>query len=263
MFDFHIHSTVSFDGNDSIESIAGEAAAAGLREICFCEHIEPAHTYGIDWNGYVDFDEYTRQIDLARNKFPHLTIRQGIEVGLDVTSTGMIKEYLLDKPVDFVIASQHMINGEDPYFPSYFEGKTKEEAEELYLKYLLKCIENFDYYSVAGHIGYVNQYSPHNAPLSYPDYKDLIDRILKTVIGAGKGIEVNASGYYKYNEPLPTPDIIRRFLKLGGEIITVGSDAHFKSVVGAKYSETISLLKSLGAKTVCTFEKMKPVFHKI
>ena len=74
---------------------------------------------------------------------------------------------------------------------------------------------------------------------------------------------MNASGYYKYDEPMPTPDIIRRFIELGGEIITVGSDAHFKEVVGAKYKEIIGLLKSLGVKSVCTFEQMKPVFHKI
>lgn len=263
MFDFHIHSSLSFDGNDSIDSIAGEAVAAGLKEICFCEHIEPAHTYGIDWDGYVDFDEYTRQIEAARKKYPGLFIRQGIEAGLAVSSTRKIREYLSDKPLDFVIASQHVIAGKDPYFSSYFEGKTKQEAEELYLKYLFDCIKDFEVYSVVGHIGYVNQHSPYNAPLSYAEYSDLIDRILKTAINAGRGIEVNASGYYKYGEPLPAPDTIRRFLELGGEIITVGSDAHYKNVVGAKYDEIIGLLQSLGAKYVCTFEKMQPVFHKI
>ncbi|MPN41662.1 hypothetical protein SDC9_189216 [bioreactor metagenome] len=116
---------------------------------------------------------------------------------------------------------------------------------------------------MVGHIGYVNQHSPHNAPLSYADYPDLIDSILQTAVGAGKGIEVNTTGYYKYGEPMPAPDTIRRFLELGGEIITVGSDAHFKNVVGAKYGEAVGLLKTLGAKYVCTFEKMKPVFHKI
>ncbi len=263
MFDFHIHSNVSFDGNDSIDSIAGEAAAAGLKEICFCEHVEPSHTYEIDWDGYIDFDGYTRQISLARAKYPGLLIRQGIEAGLSNSSAGQISEYLKDKPIDFVIASQHIIAGEDPYFPSFFEGKTREEAETLYLQDLLESIKAFDEYNVVGHIGYVCHYAPYNAPLSYSDHRELIDRILQTAISAGKGIEVNASGYYKYNEPMPTPDIIRRFLELGGEIITVGSDAHFKEVVGAKYKETIGLLKSLGVKSVCTFESMKPVFHKI
>ena len=263
MFDFHIHSSVSFDGNDSIESIAKEALKAGLHEICFCEHIEPAHTYDIEWDGYVDFEEYTRQIRSAQAKYPQLKIRQGFEVGLALSSTEKITEYLLKNPVDFVIASQHMIAGEDPYYPSYFEGKTQRESEELYLEYLLDCLEHFNKYSVVGHIGYVNQHSPHNRPLPYADYKDLIDRILRTAIDAGKGIEINTNGYYKYGEPMPTPDIIRRFLELGGEIITIGSDAHYKTVVGAKYAEAKALLSSAGAKYICTFEKMCPVFHKI
>jgi histidinol-phosphatase (PHP family) len=263
MFDFHIHSAVSFDGNDSIDSIAGVAAESGLLEICFCEHIEPAHTYDIDWDGYVDFEEYTRQIESARAKYPQLKICQGIEAGLDLSSIRPIGEYLRANPVDFVIASQHMVAGEDPYFPTYFEGKTKEESEALYLKYLLDCIRQFDAYSVVGHIGYVSQHSPHNRPLSYADYPDLIDEILKTAIHSGKGIEVNTNGYYKYGEPMPAPAIIRRFLELGGEILTIGSDAHYKSVVGAKYAEVESLLVSLGARYVCTFHKMQPVFHKI
>lgn len=51
--------------------------------------------------------------------------------------------------------------------------------------------------------------------------------------------------------------------ELGGEIITIGTDAHTPEFVGMRARETQELLKNCGLDYVCTFEKKKPVFHKI
>ena len=40
MFDFHMHSTVSFDGHDSAQAMVEAAVAAGLKEMCFTDHID-------------------------------------------------------------------------------------------------------------------------------------------------------------------------------------------------------------------------------
>lgn len=40
MFDYHIHSRVSFDGHDSGFDLAMAARNAGLREICFTDHVD-------------------------------------------------------------------------------------------------------------------------------------------------------------------------------------------------------------------------------
>ena len=45
--------------------------------------------------------------------------------------------------------------------------------------------------------------------------------------------------------------------------ITIGTDAHTPKFVGMRARETQELLKSCGLNYVCTFEKKKPVFHKI
>ena len=45
---------------------------------------------------------------------------------------------------------------------------------------------------------------------------------------------------------------------LGGEIITVGSDAHNSERVGENIERTYELLKNLGYKYVFTFEKRNP-----
>lgn len=57
-------------------------------------------------------------------------------------------------------------------------------------------------------------------------------------------------------------DFIKRFRELGGEIITVGSDAHDASRVGQHISGALEIAKEVFGYT-CTFEKRKVVFHKL
>ena len=47
MFDFHIHSTVSYDGHGTPEQMARAAVAAGLKEICFADHVDDDPQTGI------------------------------------------------------------------------------------------------------------------------------------------------------------------------------------------------------------------------
>ena len=47
MFDFHMHSIVSFDGQDTPELIAQTALKQGLKEICFTDHVYSRDLYMI------------------------------------------------------------------------------------------------------------------------------------------------------------------------------------------------------------------------
>ena len=40
MFDFHMHSTVSFDAKDTAKDMVAAAERKGLAEICFTDHID-------------------------------------------------------------------------------------------------------------------------------------------------------------------------------------------------------------------------------
>ena len=79
-----------------------------------------------------------------------------------------------------------------------------------------------------GHIDYVVRYGRKRAEeYSYDEFADEIDAVLKKVLQMGKGIELNTGGFkYGLGFCNPHPDIIRRYRELGGEIITVGADAH-------------------------------------
>ena len=95
-------------------------------------------------------------------------------------------------------------------------------------------------------------------------YYPVIEKILEAVIKNGKGIEVNTSGLrQKYGKTFPDYDIIEKYRRLGGEIITVGSDAHCSDDLAKGTDKGIELVKKAGFKKVCCFIKHKPVYFDI
>lgn len=269
MFDYHIHSTVSFDGHDSMLACAQAARDKGFTDICFTEHHELGYPYEESKPDF-DFDLYFSELAKTRAAVPEIKIRAGVEAALLPDWLDRIADDISGRGFDFVIASQHTAQGEDPFFGDLFPGRTLRQAQEAYLSEMLSNLQNFKgEYCVIAHIGYIDKYldrcdlQPGDAPFQYKDFPDLIDDILLTAIRKGHGIEVNTSNYYIHGYPTPHPTIIKRFFELGGEVVTIGSDAHSADVIGHKFNEARELLKSSGAKYICTFEDMKPTFVPI
>jgi len=152
----------------------------------------------------------------------------------------------------------------DVYFEPFWEGKTVYQAERRYLEAALECAQIHDGFDVMSHLTYIGKTQGHPSPrpVAYADHRELIDEILRVLISKGKGIEMNTSGVDRCGGFLPTADIIRRFKELGGEIVTVGSDAHQSVRVGQYTKEACEIMKDIFGY-VCTFENRKPIFHKL
>ena len=85
---------------------------------------------------------------------------------------------------------------------------------------------------------------------------------MRTLAERGIGMEINASGLRAVNELLPSLEYIKRFRELGGEIITVGSDAHVPERVGQGIDKALAVAKEVFGY-VCTFEGGKPKYVKL
>ena len=158
-----------------------------------------------------------------------------------------------------------MIDGEDPALGTLFNGKSDEEVYRRAFVEMLEDIRSTPDFDVLGHIDYVVRYGNGKAEgYSYQKYADEIDEILKAVIERGKGIELNMAGL-KYGLPFahPHPDILKRYRELGGEIITVGSDAHAPNRIASNFKEAYELLHSVGFQAITVFEKQQPRFIDI
>ena len=96
---------------------------------------------------------------------------------------------------------------------------------------------------------------------SYGRYKDILDEILRKLISKGKGIELNTGGYhYGLGEPNPCTAVIKRYRELGGEIITIGADAHTPDKVAYAFDKAATVLENCGFRYYTVFKDHKPEF---
>ena len=109
------------------------------------------------------------------------------------------------------------------------------------------------------------RYGPEkNKNYSYDKYKDVIDEILRQLIAHGKGIELNMAGFkYGLGHPNPTEEILHRYRELGGEIITIGADAHTPDKIGYAFDKAADVLRECGFSYYAVFKNRRPVFHKL
>lgn len=261
MFDYHMHSRVSFDGRDTGEDLAKAALELGLKEICFTDHLDYDP---LDHMGCMAFDTnaYNREYDSLH--IPGLKIRRGMEFGMTPDNVHMLREDLKRRPFDFVLGSVHFVDDLDVYFEPWWRGKTVLQAEQRYLEATLECVNIHKDFDVLAHLTYIAKTNCHPAPrpVPYEEHRELIDEILKVLVTKGKGLEMNSSGVDRCGGFLPTADYFRRFKELGGEIITIGSDAHQASRVGQYSFDACEILKDIFGY-VCTFENRTPIFHKL
>ena len=261
MFDFHMHSRVSFDGHDTGETLAKAALAAGLKEICFTDHLDYDP---LDQMGCMAFDTEAYNAEYDALEIPGLSIRRGMEFGMTPDNREQFRKDLQRRHFDFVLGSIHFVDDLDVYFEPWWRGKTVLQAERRFLEATLECVQLHDDFDVLAHLTYISKTHCHPAPrpLPYEEHRELTDEILKVLVSKGKGLEMNSSGVDRCGGFLPTADFFRRFKELGGEIVTIGSDAHRADRVGQYSFEACEILKDIFGY-VCTFEDRKPVFHKL
>ena len=256
-YDYHLHSDFSGDSHTPAIEMVRRALALGLDGMCFTEHHDHDHPdYGIDFN--LDFDAYFRQMELLKSRFAdRLRICSGVEFGLMKHLPPVLASLSKRYPFDFIIASLHFVNGKDPYYPDFFEGRSEHDcyAEFLRTEYeTLKCFPP-DSYDTLGHMDFVVRYGPNrNLNYSYEAYADCIDPLLRYLIDNGKCLEVNTGGLkYGLGEPNPCTGVLRRYRELGGERITIGSDAHAPEHLCYDFDKAAALLKELGFKWYTVF----------
>ncbi len=264
LYDMHTHCNFSSDSNATPESSIQAAIDKGLKGIYFTDHND--YDYPLE-DGKVmfklDFDRYVTTLQKLREEYKNkITVYLGIEQGLSVTSADIINNYDSHNELDFIIGSSHLVNGNDPYYPSFWENRSTKEAITSYFESILaniKVCSNFDVY---GHLDYIVRYAPDkDASYNWTDYKDLIDTILTSLIANGKGIEINTSGLTKgLRSANPCLGIVKRYHELGGEIITIGSDAHCPAHISSSFNTAFDMLTEAGFKYYTRFIKRKPDF---
>ena len=273
--DMHMHTWFSTDSEACPRDMADEAVRKGLKTICFTDHFDKDD---LEWGeeGIFDVDAYFVEMQKLQEEYAgKLNIRIGIELGLRTYLKDYYEELTKKYPFDFVIGSVHNVPYKkdaegnilytDPAAEKLFTDRTDKEAYRLMMETTLENVRTSDCFQTLGHLDYVVRYGKsREKEYSYTDYADIIDEILKLLIEKEKGLEVNSAGL-KYDLPFahPHPDVWKRYRELGGEIITIGADAHKPEHIAYDFAKAEEILKSCGFKYYTEFFEQKPVFKQL
>lgn len=262
--DYHLHTDFSSDSTAPMESMIREGISRGLQILCFTEHHDIDYPENPDhFDFLLDLPAYKARLSELKGKYKNqIEINYGIELGLMPSTLEQCADFVKNEDFDFIIGSTHIVDQMDPYDDIYFETYPSKEGLRRYLEDILTNVSSFHNYCVYGHLDYAARYiKDKNFQFHYSDFGDLIDEILKCIISNGKGIEVNTAGL-KYGMPDPNPhhEILSRYLELGGEILTIGSDGHCPEHMAYDFSILPDFLRSLGFRYYTVFRNQKPEF---
>ncbi|MDE6627066.1 MAG: histidinol-phosphatase HisJ family protein [Lachnospiraceae bacterium] len=268
--DMHVHSSFSSDSAENPEAIISTAISKGFSYAYFTDHHDmdfPVSPDNPEMDFQLDFDSYFEKLlDLREQYKGIIEVRIGVEQGICPETAPAIAALSNRYPFDFIIGSSHLtsLNNGDPYYPQYYHGKTNTEAYREYFASEAENVRLTDGFDVYGHLDYAVRYCPDASSIyNFKDYQDIFEVLLKRLIERGKGIEINTSGIEKIGYPHPHIEALKLYKELGGEIITIGSDAHKKENIGFGFDTAEKLLQDLGFKYYTVFKDRTAEFIKL
>ena len=265
--DYHIHSRFSIDSKNEPRELIEEAISKGLKTICITDHNDKDYPLQHGYPDPVfDVDEYYHTLSALREEYQgRFELRIGVEIGLQPHLVEYFNAFTGAYPLDYILGSVHVVNGMDPYSREIFINRTDEEVYAEAFVVTLNNIQSDTDFDVLGHLDYVTRYGIYqDRDYSYAKFADYIDSILHQLITDGRGIELNTAGF-KHGLPYAHPhsDILKRYRELGGEIITVGSDAHRPGQVAYEFDKAKEILLACGFAYYTEFKDRKPYFCNI
>lgn len=266
--DYHLHTLISSDSPASLEQQTRAALEAGLNELCVTDHWNLLDQQGNSLPHTRDWAASITQIQEVRELFgDQLQIRLGVEVGNGEIDPAGICAGLAQagQALDFVIGSLHNMSlgsGGLGIYTAAHQCQQIEEGIALLDDYIdtLHALAATDTFDVMGHVIYPLRYLPQQWQLTLDPYDEQLRALFQTLIQTGRGIEFNTTQGNTIEEWTP---VLKLYQDCGGEILTIGSDAHRPDWIGAGFSDAAQLLKRLGFRWVCTYRNRKPTFHPL
>jgi len=254
MIDNHIHTKLCKHADGDIFDYVEKAIALGIKEIAFTDHIPLPDNFDLAHRMQMnEIDTYERWVMLARDKYPEIKIRYGIEADFYDGYERFTENFLNQHDFDIVIMSVHFIRHwpEGNWVFDYnFPDKSKEDIYRDYFSIIKKGIET-GLFDILGHLDLIK--SPGDSLIELiPD--DVIE-LLGVVKNSGMAIEINTSGYRKIvGESYPGLDWLP-IIKEKSINLTIGSDAHHPDQVGLKFKPVYKKIKEEGFSKLVVYDK--------
>ncbi len=264
-FDHHVHTNDSPDADKeaTMTRYIKRASELNMAGVVFTDHLDLDTPVKL-FQDIIDYTRYHKHF-LEVQKNSSIPIRMGIEIGYQPHLNNALNALLGRVPFDFVICSMHVTDGLDYYNGDFFLGKTQDEAYMRYFESVLEAVNRYDNYDVFGHLDYIIRYGGYETKdYAIDRYEAIIKEILNVIVRNQKGLEINTSGFrYDLGVTHPKITVLKWFKELGGEIVTLGSDAHKVDDLAGDFDKAVAILKEVGFTKIATFKQRKVSFIEI
>ena len=203
-------------------------------------------------------DRYFAELETCREQYgDRLIIRSGVELGQSHLDREEACK-LLARPYDYVIGSVHKLGNVDLTLIRLKESNYDLVGDTYYAS-MYELAKNGDYDCI-GHLDYFKkQCARCGVEDRFEQHEKQIREILHVVVERGKGLEVNTACLNNVPGPvswetMPDLPVLRLYREMGGQIVTLGSDAHVTNRVGFGFDLAARRLRLTGFEKISRFE---------
>jgi histidinol-phosphatase (PHP family) len=262
VIDLHVHTWRCRHATGDVADYVDAAVRTGVKIIAFTEHlplapaicaaVPGAESYAMPAD---ELNAYVAEVQSAAAG----AAKRGVEVLLgaeaDLVPVGLehARALLGRYPFDVVLGSIHMIDDWAFDDPDRTDGYGRWKIDDLWERYFADLAEaaRSGLADVIAHVDLIKKFR-HVPP---GPLEPLYAEAARAIAGAGVAVEVNTAGLRKpCAELYPAPALLAA-LNRAGVPVTVGSDAHSPSEVGAGREQAIEALRAAGYRSVLVFRQ--------
>lgn len=267
IFDSHTHSENSPDATHSVTFMAETSAAKGVQgfsitDHCECDQLEALHFESRLRHSALD-------VAVAKAAFRHsVVVTTGLELSHPLYDPEGADRILRMQHYDFVLLSLHRLQGYEDFYYIDYRDISPDWVDTMLTRYFdeLLGLVRWGRFDALAHMSFPQRYLKQNGgvDLDLTRYREQIDAVLRALVESGKGLEMNTSTLFGPLEAtMPPAWVFRRYRELGGELVTIGSDAHQAMDVGRGVRQGMQLLLDAGFTHFAFYRDHKPVMLRI
>ncbi|WP_336162228.1 histidinol-phosphatase HisJ family protein [Fusobacterium polymorphum] len=257
MFDQHVHSSFSFDSNEDLENYIN---VSNNSDIITTEHLDFENPIINYKDSSIDYLKYVGQIKNLNKKYSNKFFL-GIEIGYTPNSEKRIEDFLKDKNFNLKLLSIHQNRNYD-YMCVNKKLISLEVLIQEYFEQIIQALESSIEFNVLAHF----EYGLRMIDISVTDFDNLasvfLNKIIELIVKKEIAFEVNTKSMYKYKKENLYNYMIEKYIKKGGRLFTLGSDAHNIREYAYKFDEVKKFLLSKNIKEIILF-KDKVIMQKL
>lgn len=254
MIDYHVHTSLCNHANGAMEQYIEKAITAGLREICFLDHLT-LHKNGRDQSMEpADVPFYFHSVrQLADQYEGRIRVKAGLEVDFTPETADQAEDIFRPFDFDVIGGSVHFIKNMNIVSSKNAKNTENKPIDEICGQYLelLDQMVSRNFADIVCHLDIFKKFGRRPSPA----LDEKFDALLSKISYKALAVELNTSGIeHPAKEFYPGAALVKachdRHIPM-----TLGSDAHEPGQVGRHFEAAIALLSMTGFRNVSAFTR--------